>query len=214
MHIYLYIIYIYTLYIHYKYLFVHPCMKIMKLASHLQRFLAISARKKHASFFISKFHSPRDRAVAPKNGVATARSESAVGLWHFQVLVNDTDTLYTLLHINCTYRNHTTNVYAYTHMYTYMYIYICIMSTSHTHTYIYIQICNPLTLLIPKFLVNFQTEIFSLGLGLGSDLAGRWCGNAWNRPGAGGVVACKTRSGRHWKILLMQGGAPQVINGL
>ena len=156
-------------------------MNIMKLASHLQLFLAISARKKHASFFISKFHSPRDRAVAPKNGVATTRSKSAVGLWHFQVLVNDTDTLYTLLHINCTYRNHTTNVYAYTHMYTYIYIYVS--WAHHTHTYIYIQICNPLTLLIPKFLVNFQTEIFSLGLGLGSDLAGRWCGNAWNRPG-------------------------------
>jgi len=88
-----------------------------------------------------------------------------------------------------------------------IYIYISQIEpyTNHTHTHIYIN--HILTM-------YFQTEIFSLGLGLGSDLAGRWCGNAWNRPGAGGVVACKTRSGRHWKILLMQGGAPQVINGL
>ena len=68
-----------------RYLYVHPCMK---LASHVQLFLACSARKIATVVETSgKFHSTARR---PRKTGCRNSSKSAVGLWHFQVLWDDT----------------------------------------------------------------------------------------------------------------------------
>ena len=112
-----------------RYLYVHPCMK---LASHVQLFLACSARKSHRGIFHQESFTRRPRGGPEQRGVATARKvlldygiSRSCGM--IQTPSVQVPVLKHVLYINCMYRKYTTNVLHVPmciYIYTYIYIYI------------------------------------------------------------------------------------------